>query len=197
LFSSPCLFLSRALEPKSNATHLMMRCQSSRAPQATPLLATAVSAVAEQATCAPCMGGDGTPPPPPQHHRERSPASPSAHPFEIITSGKFSSPSRRSLFIFLLAERALCTLCMQEEIISRLLCMHSNQSWVFSSTGRNISPAHAAGLSPALLTEGWNISPAHAAVLSPASWLGQYRPSPVHFIFSFFLFVLCLYIYIY
>jgi len=107
--------------------------------------------------------------------------------------------------------------------------MHSNQSWVFSSVGRNISPAHAAGLSPAppffscglehqpsphgwaesspvvagsnislvhaaglspaQLTEGWNISPTHAAVLSPALWLGQYRPSSVHFIFSFFLFV--------
>ena len=31
----------------------MMRCQSSRAPQATPPLAIAVNAVTEQATCAP------------------------------------------------------------------------------------------------------------------------------------------------
>jgi hypothetical protein len=57
--------------------------------------------------------------------------------------------------------------------------MHSNQSWVFTSpAGWNISPAHAAGLSPALfyagwnirpalLTNGWNISPSHAAGLSP------------------------------
>jgi len=59
LVSSPCLFLPRALEPKSDATHLMMRCQSSHVPQATPPLATAVGAVAEQATCTPCMGGDG------------------------------------------------------------------------------------------------------------------------------------------
>jgi len=61
--------------------------------------------------------------PPPQHHRERSPASPSAQPSEIIASGNSLSPhSRRSSFIFLLAERALCTLCMQEENN-----MHSNQ----------------------------------------------------------------------
>jgi hypothetical protein len=67
--------------------------------------------------------------------------------------------------------------------------MHSNQSWVFSSAGRNISPAHAAGLSPAppffscglehqpcprgwaessLVVAGWNISLVHAAGLSPA-----------------------------
>jgi len=59
LFSSPCLFLPRVLELKSDATHLMMRCQSSRVPQATPPLAIAVGAVAEQATCTPCIGGDG------------------------------------------------------------------------------------------------------------------------------------------
>jgi len=59
LVSSPCLFLPRGLEPKSDATHLMMRCQSSCVPQATPPLATAVGAMAEQTTCTPCMGGDG------------------------------------------------------------------------------------------------------------------------------------------
>jgi hypothetical protein len=53
---------------------------------------------------------------PPQHHRERSRASPSAQLSEIITSGNSLPPhSRRSLFIFLLAERALCTFCIQEE----------------------------------------------------------------------------------
>jgi hypothetical protein len=84
--------------------------------------------------------------------------------------------------------------------------MHSNQSWVFTSpAGRNINPAHAAGLSLApfcfglehqpsprgwvestLLTNGWNIGPAHAAGLSPALWLGQYRSSPLYFIFFIF-----------
>jgi len=54
--------------------------------------------------------------PPSQHHRERSPASPSAQPSEIIASGNSLPPhSRRPLFIFLLAERGLCTFCIQEE----------------------------------------------------------------------------------
>jgi hypothetical protein len=54
--------------------------------------------------------------PPPQRHREQSPASPSAQPSKIIASGNSSPPhSRRSLFIFLPAERAQCTFCMQEE----------------------------------------------------------------------------------
>jgi len=62
---------------------------------------------------------------PPQRHREQSPVSSSAQPSEIIASGNPSPPhSRRSLFTFLPAERAL-TFCMQEEIISRLLCMHT------------------------------------------------------------------------
>jgi len=46
---------------------------------------------------------------------------------------------------------------------------NSNQSFFFvSSVGWNISPARAAGLSPALFSAGWNISPAHAAGMSPA-----------------------------
>ena len=65
----PCLFLPHALEPKSDATHLKMRCQSSCVPQATPPLATAVGAMAEQATCTPCMGGNGM-----GQGRSRSPA---------------------------------------------------------------------------------------------------------------------------
>jgi hypothetical protein len=97
--------------------------------------------------------------------------------------------------------------------------MHSNQSWFFCffgglehqpsshgwaesspffSLGWNISPARAAGLSPALFSTSWNISPAHADGLSLALWLGQYWPSLVHFIlflFSFLFFVFFLYIY--
>jgi len=53
---SPCALL----QPKPVATCLMMRCQSSRAPQATPPLATSVGAVTEQETCDACMGNDGT-----------------------------------------------------------------------------------------------------------------------------------------
>jgi hypothetical protein len=46
--------LSLPLLPTCSATHLMMRCPSSRAPQATPPLATTAGVVAEVATCATC-----------------------------------------------------------------------------------------------------------------------------------------------
>jgi len=51
-----------------------------------------------------------------QHHRQLS------HPRSSPQVNSLPLLSRRSLVIFLLAERALCTFCMQEEIISRLLC---------------------------------------------------------------------------
>jgi hypothetical protein len=87
--------------------------------------------------------------------------------------------------------------------------MHSNQSWFFyffsglehqpSPRGWNISPARAAGLSPAPFCFGLEHQP------SPRGWAEsslvagpiQAQPSPFHFI-SFLLFVFCvLYIYIY
>jgi len=68
----------------------------------------------------------------------------------------------------------------------------SPHSWAESSpfllwAGTSAQPARA-GLSPALFSAGWNISPAHAAGMSPALWLGQYRPSPAQSILFIYLF---------
>ena len=73
----PLSLLPRALEPKSDATHLMMRCPSSRALQATPPLPTTAGAVAEEVTCSQCTGDDGT-----GQGRPRSPCPYKYHPNE-------------------------------------------------------------------------------------------------------------------
>jgi len=127
-----------------------------------------------------------------QHHRQLSHprSAPQVNSLSPLAAGPNSSSCLQNVH----CARSAC----KKKIISRLLCMRTVTGYMGffpSPVGWNISPARAAGLSPAPFCFGLEHQP------SPRGWAEsnlvagpiQAQPSPFHFI-SFLLFVLCVFL---